>query len=171
MLISSLQQSESAVHIHIFYLFWISSPFRSSQSTEKSFLCRKVSGNSSNKMSWFSLATYWEPCNHAILLLLLSYCFFLRASAYGFSCIFYLLFYFNVDCFSVILYDSCSVSSTRKFKENSWGSDFSNQTSSQPTGSFYAHSMDGCWFLIQSVFARGFKDAKHNSDLEHEEQL
>ena len=33
-LISAVQQSESAIHIHISPLFWISSPFRSAQSTE-----------------------------------------------------------------------------------------------------------------------------------------
>ena len=34
MLISTLQQSESAIHIHISPPFWISVPFRSQQSTE-----------------------------------------------------------------------------------------------------------------------------------------
>ena len=41
-LISAVQQSESAIHIHISPLFWISSPFRSAQSTEQSSLCCTV---------------------------------------------------------------------------------------------------------------------------------
>ena len=37
-LISAVQQSESAIHIHISPLFWIPFPFRSPQSTEQSSL-------------------------------------------------------------------------------------------------------------------------------------
>ena len=33
-LVSGVQQSESAIHIHMFPHFWISFPFRSPQSTE-----------------------------------------------------------------------------------------------------------------------------------------
>ena len=33
-LVSTVQQSESAIHTHIFPLFWISFPFRSPQSIE-----------------------------------------------------------------------------------------------------------------------------------------
>ena len=41
-LVSTVQQSESAVHIHISPLFWLSFPFRSPQSTEQSSLCYTV---------------------------------------------------------------------------------------------------------------------------------
>ena len=41
-LVCAVQQSESAVHIHIFPLFWIPFPFRSPQSTEQSSLCYTV---------------------------------------------------------------------------------------------------------------------------------
>ena len=40
--VSAVQQSESALHIHISPLFWISFPFRSSQSTEQSSLCYRA---------------------------------------------------------------------------------------------------------------------------------
>ena len=42
LVVSALQQSESAIHIHISSLFWISFPFRSPQSTESSSLCYTV---------------------------------------------------------------------------------------------------------------------------------
>ena len=38
-LVSTVQQSESAICIHVPPLFWISFPFRSPQSTEQSSLC------------------------------------------------------------------------------------------------------------------------------------
>ena len=41
-LVSAVQQSESAIHIHISHLFWISFSFRSPQSNEWSFPCYKV---------------------------------------------------------------------------------------------------------------------------------
>ena len=41
-LISTVQQSESAICIHISSLFWISFPFRSPQRTEQSSLCYTV---------------------------------------------------------------------------------------------------------------------------------
>ena len=40
--ISAVQQSESAIRIHIYTLFWISFPFRSSQSIEYSSLSNIV---------------------------------------------------------------------------------------------------------------------------------
>ena len=40
--VSAVQQSESAICIHIYPLFWISFPFRSPQSTEQSSLCYTV---------------------------------------------------------------------------------------------------------------------------------
>ena len=39
MLVSAVQQSESAICIYVSPLFWISSPFRSSQSTEQRVPC------------------------------------------------------------------------------------------------------------------------------------
>ena len=42
-LVSTVQQSESGKYIHMSPLFWISFPFRSSQSTEKSSLSYTVS--------------------------------------------------------------------------------------------------------------------------------
>ena len=48
-LVSTVQQSESVIRIHISPLFWISFPFRSPQSTEQSFLCYTM----------FSLAIYF----------------------------------------------------------------------------------------------------------------
>ena len=41
-LVSTVQQSESAIHIHISPLFWISFPFRSLQSIQQSSLCYTV---------------------------------------------------------------------------------------------------------------------------------
>ena len=41
-LVSTVQQSESAIRINISPLFWISFPFRSPQSTEQSSLCYTV---------------------------------------------------------------------------------------------------------------------------------
>ena len=41
-LISAVQQNESATRIHISPLFWISFPFKSPQSAEESFLCYEV---------------------------------------------------------------------------------------------------------------------------------
>ena len=41
-LVATVQQSESAIQILIFSLFWISFPFRLPQSTEYSFLCYTV---------------------------------------------------------------------------------------------------------------------------------
>ena len=41
-LVSAVQQSESAICIHISTLFWISFPFRSPQSTEQSSVCYTV---------------------------------------------------------------------------------------------------------------------------------
>ena len=41
-LVSAIQQSESAVHIHIPPPFWISFPFKSPESTEQSSLCQTV---------------------------------------------------------------------------------------------------------------------------------
>ena len=40
-LVSAVQKRESAIHIHISPLFWISFPFRSPQSIEQSSLCYK----------------------------------------------------------------------------------------------------------------------------------
>ena len=40
--VSTVQQSESAVHIHISPIFWISFPFRSPQSIEQGSLCYTV---------------------------------------------------------------------------------------------------------------------------------
>ena len=42
MLVSTVQQNESAVCIHISPLFWISFPFRPPQSTEQSSLCYSI---------------------------------------------------------------------------------------------------------------------------------
>ena len=38
-LVSAVQQSESAIYVHIYPLFWVSFPFRSPQSTEQSSWC------------------------------------------------------------------------------------------------------------------------------------
>ena len=46
MLVSTVQQSESAIHIHISPLFWISFPLRSPQSTEESSL-------------WYTVGSHW----------------------------------------------------------------------------------------------------------------
>ena len=42
LLVSAIQQSESAIRIHISPLFWISFPFKSPQSDEQSSLCYTV---------------------------------------------------------------------------------------------------------------------------------
>ena len=41
-LVTIVQQSESAIHIHISPYFWISFPLRSPESTEESYLSYKV---------------------------------------------------------------------------------------------------------------------------------
>ena len=162
-------QSESAVHIHTFYLFWISFPFRSPLSTEKSFLCCKVNGNSSNIMPSFSLATYWEPCNHNILLLLLS--LLLLPEGFCLWVFMHLLptFHFNVDCFSMWFLFSLSNKKVQEFLG---------------IRVFQSDLFTANWLLLcpfhgwLSIFDPGsfgqdcrFKDVEHNSDLEHEEQL
>ena len=44
-LVSTVQQSNSTIGIHISPLFWVSFPFRSPQSTEQSSLCHTVDSN------------------------------------------------------------------------------------------------------------------------------
>ena len=53
-LVSAVQQSESAILIHVSPLFWISFPFRSPQSTEQSSLCSAMGAR------WLSI--YTQQC-------------------------------------------------------------------------------------------------------------
>ena len=132
-------------------------------------LCCKVNGNSSNIMPSFSLATYWEPCNHNILLLLLS--LLLLPEGFCLWVFMHLLptFHFNVDCFSMWFLFSLSNKKVQEFLG---------------IRVFQSDLFTANWLLLcpfhgwLSIFDPGsfgqdcgFKDVEHNSDLEHEEQL